>query len=120
MEEVRNNQCRFYIQSQVTHVLLSKFNPANKHKDDGVKDEKEMLNEAGHGHSHNIPTKIIAGGGFEVLRIQLSFFPLFLFLSYFPEPSCLQAALRGFLVVLAISLHAVFEGIAMGLTDNTK
>ena len=31
-----------------------------------------------------------------------------------------QAALRGFLVVLAISLHAVFEGIAMGLTDNPK
>ena len=52
-------------------MLLSKFNPANKHKDDGVKDEKEMLNEAGHGHSHNIPTQIIAGGGFEVLRIQL-------------------------------------------------
>ena len=31
-----------------------------------------------------------------------------------------QAALRGFLVVLAISLHAVFEGIAMGLTDNIR
>ena len=29
-----------------------------------------------------------------------------------------QATLRGFLVVLAISLHAVFEGIAMGLTNS--
>merc|ERR1711983_255532 len=27
-----------------------------------------------------------------------------------------QAALRGFLVILALSLHAVFEGIALGLT----
>ena len=29
-----------------------------------------------------------------------------------------QATLRGFLVILALSLHAVFEGIAMGLTNE--
>jgi len=44
-------------------------------------------------HSHDMPTQV--GGGFE-------------------------AALRGFMVVLAISLHAVFEGIAMGLTNNKR
>lgn len=27
-----------------------------------------------------------------------------------------EAALRGFLVILALSLHAIFEGIALGLT----
>jgi len=47
----------------------------------------------GHGHSHQMPTQV--AGGFE-------------------------AALRGFMVVLAISLHAVFEGIAMGLTNNKR
>ena len=101
-------------------MLLSKFNPANKHKENGAKDEREMLNGAGYGHSHNIPTKMTAGGGFEVLSTLLPFFPLFPFPPHSPEHSRLQAALRGFLVVLAISLHAVFEGIAMGLTDNTK
>ena len=30
----------------------------------------------------------------------------------------LQATLRGFLVILALSLHAVFEGIALGLTRS--
>merc|ERR1711915_707701 len=72
----------------------SRFNPA---KDvESSKDEKtKMLNGAGHGHSHDIPQGMAEEGGFE-------------------------AALRGFLVVLAISLHAVFEGIAMGLTNNTR
>lgn len=31
-----------------------------------------------------------------------------------------QAALRGFLVILALSLHAVFEGIALGLTHTSS
>ena len=31
-----------------------------------------------------------------------------------------QAALRGFLVILALSLHAVFEGIALGLTKTSN
>ena len=30
-----------------------------------------------------------------------------------------QASLRGFLVVLALSLHAVFEGMALGLAPDT-
>ena len=29
-----------------------------------------------------------------------------------------EAALRGFLVILALSLHAIFEGIALGLTGT--
>ena len=29
-----------------------------------------------------------------------------------------QVALRGFLVILALSLHAIFEGMAVGLTQK--
>lgn len=32
----------------------------------------------------------------------------------------LKATLRGFLVILALSLHAVFEGIALGLTHSAN
>jgi len=83
-----------YFIEEVTHIVMSRFNPT---KDiESTKDEKtKMLNGAGHGHSHDIPHGMAEDGGFE-------------------------AALRGFLVVLAISLHAVFEGIAMGLTNNTR
>ncbi len=31
-----------------------------------------------------------------------------------------QATLRGFLVILSLSLHAVFEGIALGLTGSAE
>ena len=31
-----------------------------------------------------------------------------------------KSALRGFLVILALSLHAVFEGIAVGLSKDSK
>merc|ERR1719402_131060 len=84
-----------YFIEELTHKLVAKFNTA---KDvGGTKEEKsKMLNtKTGHGHSHDIPHTAGQEAGFE-------------------------AALRGFLVVLAISLHAVFEGIAMGLTNNTR
>lgn len=83
-----------YFIEELTHMFMSRFSPE---KDPAsTKDEKSMmLNGNGHGHSHDIPNGIVEEGGFE-------------------------AALRGFLVVLAISLHAVFEGIAMGLTNNTR
>ena len=32
------------------------------------------------------------------------------------DDATFEATLRGFLVILALSLHAVFEGIALGLT----
>jgi len=84
-----------YFIEELTHKLVARFNPA---KDvGGTKEEKSKMlsTNAGHGHSHDIPHTAGQEGGFE-------------------------AALRGFLVVLAISLHAVFEGIAMGLTNNTR
>merc|ERR1719285_320172 len=80
---------------------MQRCNPANKQEklEKGVAEGNVMLTgretAGGHGHSHAIPAAVPADSGFE-------------------------AALRGFLVVLAISLHAVFEGIAMGLTDNPK
>merc|ERR1719402_985218 len=92
-----------YLVEEVTHVLLSRCNP-DKNKSAGAGagagagvpvEETTKLN--GHIHSHGQHGLVPGGtgGGFE-------------------------AGLRGFLVVLAISLHAVFEGIAMGLTDNTR
>ena len=36
------------------------------------------------------------------------------------SPFFFQAALRGFLVILALSLHAVFEGIGLGLAQTSK
>ena len=36
-----------------------------------------------------------------------------------PEPAFLSA-MRGFLVVLALSLHEMFEGIALGLATTTR
>jgi len=89
-----------YFVEEVTHLLMLKCNPTKKKGaapvEEGV-EENKVLNGAkpSHGHSHNLPMAVTEDGGFE-------------------------AALRGFLVVLAISLHAIFEGIAMGLTDNTR
>jgi len=83
-----------YFIEELTHKFMARFNPE---KDlEGTQEEKgKMLTATGHGHAHEVPDGMVEGGGFE-------------------------AALRGFLVVLAISLHAVFEGIAMGLTNNTR
>jgi len=84
-----------YAIEELTHFFTSRCSHEKVHS--STKEEKsKMLNgNGGHGHSHDIPQGIVEEGGFE-------------------------AALRGFLVVLAISLHAIFEGIAMGLTNNTR
>jgi len=85
-----------YFIEELTHVFMARCNPEKK--EENTKEEtSKMLNGhgSGHGHSHDIPEGLTKEGGFE-------------------------AALRGFLVVLAISLHAIFEGIAMGLTNNTR
>jgi len=75
-------------------MFMARFNP-DKDPKSTKEEESKMLSNNGHGHSHDIPHGMVEEGGFE-------------------------AALRGFLVVLAISLHAVFEGIAMGLTNNER
>ena len=36
------------------------------------------------------------------------------------EPPAFVSAMRGFLVVLALSLHEMFEGIALGLATTEK
>ena len=93
---------------------MKRCSPATKHEkpEKGVVEGNSMLGGrepvVGHGHSHAIPAAVPADSGFEVSTFDFK---------TSPAP---QAALRGFLVVLAISLHAVFEGIAMGLTDNPK
>ena len=44
------------------------------------------------------------------------YYCFYIYLLFFSQ----QAALRGFLVILALSLHAVFEGIALGLTKTSN
>lgn len=92
-----------YIIEEVTHALVKKFSPGISPpcacRPDGCEDGSLLKKQGDEerqmfkktGDSKQKPTKVVS-----------------------------QAALRGFLVVLAISLHAVFEGIAMGLTDNTR
>merc|ERR1719427_2385811 len=82
-----------YLIEEVSQVIIGRCNPEKEIK--STKEETNKCCKCCKSHSHEIPEGFIKEGGFE-------------------------AALRGFLVVLAISLHAVFEGIAMGLTDNPK
>jgi len=83
-----------YFIEELTHKFMARCHSDKDTR--GTQEEKsKMLSNKGHGHSHDIPHSAVEDGGFE-------------------------AALRGFLVVLAISLHAVFEGIAMGLTNNIR
>jgi len=113
-----------YFVEEVTHILMMKCNanPKNKVSAEEMREGKvnggygnpvngrgrpdghqgghhenppQQQQQQGHGHSHDLTQAVSTEAGFE-------------------------AALRGFLVVLAISLHAVFEGIAMGLTDNAR
>jgi len=85
-----------YFIEELTHNFMSRCGPKEESAVSNEEEKRKMLNGGGgHGHSHDIPQGLGDNGGFE-------------------------AALRGFLVVLAISLHAVFEGIAMGLTNNTR
>ena len=106
---------------QVTHALVKKFSPGISPpcscRPDGCEEgqllkkpadeERQMFKKTGDGKQK--PTKVVSQVGINYnISGRSSELPYF------------QAALRGFLVVLAISLHAVFEGIAMGLTDNTR
>lgn len=90
-----------YIVEEVTHRIIDKVNGVKPSK--GVKEENgKMLGSNGHSHSHQMSHEEEAVQNLE------------------GADQSLEAAVRGFLVVLAISLHAVFEGIAMGLTHSTR
>merc|ERR1719427_264479 len=82
-----------YLIEEVSQVIIGRCNPEKEIK--STKEETNKCCKCCKSHSHEIPAGFIKEGGFE-------------------------AAVRGLLVVLAISLHAVFEGIAMGLKNNTR
>merc|ERR1719309_465599 len=82
-----------YLIEELSHVIIARFNPEKEIE--SMKEETNRCCKCCKSHSHEIPEGFIKEGGFEV-------------------------AVRGLLVVLAISLHAVFEGIAMGLKNNTR
>lgn len=89
-----------YIVEEVTHTCIKKAN-----KDKTVKKVEPLSNNEDedepwvlqHGHT-DIPTDVIIP----------------------PDNVGFEATLRGFLVILALSLHAVFEGIALGLTHTVS
>jgi len=83
--------CGFFMIYFVEEVTHLVLGRCNKSPSGSTHEKKAMVNGSAHGHSHDIAGQVQS-----------------------------TAALRGFLVVLAISLHAVFEGIAMGLTNNTR
>ena len=108
-----------YVVEELAHFALDKL---RSQKTSSVSPKNEdKSNEHQHGdHVHEeIPTDLFANldkGTFQV-NIQLGVF--------LPMPvltNCLiwQVAFRGFFIILAISLHAVFEGMAMGLSKKAS
>jgi len=100
-----------YFTEELTHLLIHKYMrppstaPAKStelSKNGGGGDEShpalsngEAGGHGGHGHNHeDVALDLIEGS------------------------DSFEATLRGFLVILALSLHAVFEGIALGLTKS--
>jgi len=99
-----------YIVEEVTHLVVHRMHSQKKSVSDNVngripeiKDEAEEEAEkpmfSQHHDHEEVPAQLLTSNNAE---------------------NQFQAALRGFLVILALSLHAVFEGIAMGLTKSTS
>jgi len=98
-----------YFTEELTHLLIHKYmSPAQTSqarttelKNGGDESHPALSNgeaggSGGHGHNHeDMALEFIDG-----------------------ENASFEATLRGFLVILALSLHAVFEGIALGLTNT--
>jgi len=106
-----------YLIEEIAHVLLHKFRSAEESKDECTvactaknccedpqqteiesstatsKTSTEQLGQNGDRHHEELPTDVLAN----------------------IKEASFQVAMRGFFIMLAISLHAVFEGIAMGL-----
>jgi len=97
-----------YLVEEITHIVVDKMHHGPKVADvnghtPSTKDseEAEPMTKTGHQHVHEeVPIELLGAAS--------------------DSEQQFQATLRGFLVILALSLHAVFEGIAMGLTRETK
>ena len=83
-----------YIIEEVTHALIDRCAAGGQHSHGHGHhaDEMQMLNNAGVVNDKTDPD----------------------------DPPAFVSAMRGFLVVLALSLHEMFEGIALGLATTEK
>ncbi len=88
-----------YIVEEVTHSILRRCNSSNSSSNNNKKANKSKENG---GHSDR--------GCDDMLH----------HVEEEEQEHSFEATLRGFLVILALSLHAVFEGIALGLTSSVK
>ena len=103
-----------YLVEEVTQLVVGRCGMGGAEERAAEEEKGQML--GGHGHSHSMPTSAQPGFQASLYSTALQSWITVIAGIY----TKLQAALRGFLVVLAISLHAVFEGIAMGLTNNSR
>ena len=85
-----------YIIEEVTHALIDRCAAGGQH---------------GHGHGH--------GGHGDEMQM-LNHAGVVNDKTGSDEPPAFVSAMRGFLVVLALSLHEMFEGIALGLATTEK
>ena len=81
-----------YIIEEVTHALIDRCAAGGQHGHNHGHDEMQILNQAGVVSHKNGSDQ---------------------------QPAFVSA-MRGFLVVLALSLHEMFEGIALGLATTEK
>ena len=86
-----------YLVEEGTHLLLRACHP--KKVSVSVNGDKVPHLHREHSHGAEEIAGIHAGGAGE---------------------SSFEATMRGFVVVLALSLHALFEGVALGLTGSIK
>lgn len=106
-----------YVVEEITHLVVDRMHHkrvfaangnAVKPEEGNHVDEKEPMYTYSHSHNQvdhiheDVPVDLLAQA------------------SAHAENHQFQAALRGFLVILALSLHAIFEGIALGLTHTTN
>ena len=85
-----------YVTEELAHVLIHKFRKSEQIKSESRNDKSDI--PRGEYTHEEMPTNVLAN----------------------PEDVSFQLALRGFFIMLAISMHAVFEGIAMGLGSKAS
>lgn len=81
-----------YVTEELAHTLLHKFRNENEDTKPSIENGSTSPAQT---HVDELPTDILTEASF-------------------------QAAFRGFFIILALSLHAIFEGIAMGLGQKAS
>jgi len=97
-----------YIVEEVTHLAIDKFLSPHKSSEMNSPEETETpLKSAVHAHDMEVPNGHIDPT--VAIKSQSA-----------AAATSFEASLRGFLVILALSLHAVFEGVALGIAPEER